>query len=153
MSIPFITTRPNLLFILWQGNTFFLHSLCRSSDNVYGSRLLWTLPDSFLKTFLQTPFPLNGSPRHDHQFRHDPLSRKLPPREVSSCRPRVRQFLCEKGIFLPHTPKCAWAKQNRFNHLEIWPKLVTPFIYHNKKRQKTPPHTHTIPQHICSKTP
>lgn len=153
MSIPFITTRPNLLFILWLGNISFpLHSLCRSSDNVYGSTLLWTLPGSFLKTFLQTPFPLDGSPRHDHHFRHDPLSRRLPPRGVSSCRLRLRQFLCENGIFPPHTPKCAGAKQNRFNYLEIWPKWVTPFIYHNKKKAKKPPKK-PIPQHICSKTP
>ena len=86
------------------------------------------------------PFPLDGLCRHDHHFRHDPLSRRLPPRVVSSCRPRLWQFLCKKGIFLPHTPKCVWAKQNCFNHLEIRPKLVTPFIYRNKKKgKKTPP--------------
>lgn len=149
MSILFITTDP-IFYLFYDRVTHFSFIHCvglQTTDTAAGCSERCQI--AFWK-----PSPNPFSPQRSYlgmttHFRHDPLSRKLPPRGSQFLQTQRHSFSVKKASSC-HTPKCAWVKQNRFNHLEIWPKLVTPFIYHTKKGKKHT-HTHTIPQYICSK--
>lgn len=104
------------------------------------------LPGSFLKTFLQTPFPLDGSPRHDHHssgvihFQEDSQPGESVPADpdfgsfsvkMASSR-HTHQRVLEQSKTVSLTQKHG---QNQ----------LTRFIYRNKKdKNKTKPQSHSI---------
>ena len=67
---------------------------------------------------------------------HVSLSMRTQTVGVRLCTTYMQQFPCENSTLPPHTQKPALVKQNNFNRLEIWPKLITCFIYHNIKGKK-----------------